>query len=281
MKWFRHFSNVRSSGKLNGLIDAMGVEGYGRYWMLFELLNEKFDGAQTNIHLHERELISSLLLRYPRTLRDHLGTMSGLGLFQLKVSGKFYEIDCPMLKELQDKDSKYNRKKRVPVVAECEEKNKKKNEIKIITPTVPFSESIETEFVREEFNPANFLDAKKILSDVSTQENLKVFTPDEVVDVWNRIMGPRGFNLASGLGGTHLANCLESLKFLKDEAAWINLFEVAFASAYLRGLNDRGWTVTFRWLLNYDNAQKVLDGDFNDGAGVKVLFASMKSGETA
>lgn len=42
------------------------------------------------------------------------------------------------------------------------------------------------------------------------------------------------------------------------------LFELAQASAFLKGSNERKWKATFDWLIQDGNMQKVLDGNYND-----------------
>ncbi len=45
------------------------------------------------------------------------------------------------------------------------------------------------------------------------------------------------------------------------------LFEMAEASAFLKGANDRNWTATFDWLIKDANMAKVLEGNFVDKPG--------------
>lgn len=42
------------------------------------------------------------------------------------------------------------------------------------------------------------------------------------------------------------------------------LFEMAEASAFLKGSNDRNWTATFDWLIKDTNMAKVLEGNYTD-----------------
>lgn len=113
MEWFRHFSDADTALKLNALIDKMGVKGYGQYWLLFGLLNKKFDGFNhDSIKVHEHEILGKLRVRYVGPMREVLGSMAGLDLFQFTREERVYIFDCPMLLDLMSKDSKYNRKKR-------------------------------------------------------------------------------------------------------------------------------------------------------------------------
>lgn len=42
------------------------------------------------------------------------------------------------------------------------------------------------------------------------------------------------------------------------------LFEMAEASAFLKGKNDRNWSADFNWLMNSENMAKVLEGKYAD-----------------
>lgn len=47
------------------------------------------------------------------------------------------------------------------------------------------------------------------------------------------------------------------------------LFEMAEASSFLKGKNNRNWTATFDWLIADANMAKVLDGNYSDREGQK------------
>lgn len=111
MKWFKHFYNASSSMKLQRVIDEFGVEGYGHYFLLLELLTEKFDGSSTEIELHFEEISAKVRIKFSKKLETFVQKLADFSLLSFQISGKVYKIDCPILLELQDKDSKYNRKK--------------------------------------------------------------------------------------------------------------------------------------------------------------------------
>jgi uncharacterized phage protein (TIGR02220 family) len=46
------------------------------------------------------------------------------------------------------------------------------------------------------------------------------------------------------------------------------LFEMAEASSFLKGKNNRSWTASFDWLIKDANMAKVLDGNYNDTSRV-------------
>lgn len=111
MKWFRHFANCEISDNLNDLIEDFGFEGYGRYWRLIELLTQKFDGSETFFRFRTRLLRDSLGFRSEDKLRKYLVAISLQEGIKAFIIGNYVEINAPILLLLQDKDSKYNRKR--------------------------------------------------------------------------------------------------------------------------------------------------------------------------
>jgi hypothetical protein len=111
VKWFRHFASAWSSLKLNRLIDELGVEGYGRYWLLLELLAEHFDGENTLFVLHYRQVSPRILLKTEKKIDHFFKKLSSFSLIEYNTERNIYKIECPIILELQDKDSKYNRKR--------------------------------------------------------------------------------------------------------------------------------------------------------------------------
>lgn len=282
MKWFRHFSNASTSLKLNELIDKLGIKGYGQYWLLVELLNEKFDGLDaSSIKVHQSELLTSLRLRYVGTLGELLGNMKGLELLDYTRDERVYSFNCPMLFELMDKDSKYNRKNHRKGIAPSEQDANNRYKNKDLEEELDKDNSSPTPSLI--FDPSKYLNAKKILPDETPQENLKEvspkFTPDHFVDVWNELLGKRLKYMVSLGGGIHRDNFLKSLEFLPTEKHWRDLLETCINTPKLMGQNDIEWAITPTWIVNYDNAIKVLNGDFEDGKHIKNLFAGMTSGE--
>lgn len=113
MKYFRHFSNASSSLKVQRILDEMGLKGYAQYFLLLELLNEKFDGESTKVSVHLNEIAAKVRLKFDKSLTNFIQKLSDFELISFQLSGKVYEIDCPILLELMDRDSKFNRTKRV------------------------------------------------------------------------------------------------------------------------------------------------------------------------
>ena len=111
MRWFKHYSDASDSVKLNKLIDELGVEGYGRYWLLLELLAGEFDGKSTKFRVHSRKISAKVQIKFSKKLETFMGKLSDFSLLTYNLHQKVYEIECPIILELQNKHSKYNRKR--------------------------------------------------------------------------------------------------------------------------------------------------------------------------
>ena len=106
MRWFKHYSNATDSTKLSFLISEKGIEGYGFYWLLLELLCAKFDGTQRVIALSFDEVLAKFRLNNRRKLVGLLEVLDKLELIPNKTIGKLIEIDAYILLKLKQKDFK-------------------------------------------------------------------------------------------------------------------------------------------------------------------------------
>lgn len=68
MKWFKHETDAVNSEKLNQLIDKAGLEGYGRFWRVLEVVAERMDDSnKCSVELSVRRWAE--LLHYPPKCR--------------------------------------------------------------------------------------------------------------------------------------------------------------------------------------------------------------------
>lgn len=89
-------------------------------------------------------------------------------------------------------------------------------------------------------------------------------TPDQIVDLWNNALAKK-LGYSHGLGvGDHLKNFFEAREFLDTPEKWAAYFEKITTFPFLMGENPRGWKVGLQWAVDYDNALKVLDGQYDN-----------------
>ena len=104
MKWFKHYHNADTSRKLCLLIESHGVAAYGHYWLLLELLCEKYKADETKILVTEGELCRKLRKPFPKKMKTFLEVFRNLSLFNYKVHEKTFEFEVGILSELKQKD---------------------------------------------------------------------------------------------------------------------------------------------------------------------------------
>lgn len=246
MKWFKHFSNASTSLKLNAFMDEFGVKGYGHYWLLLELLADNFDGTNTNITLHYAELSSKTRIRSKSQLQVTLISLQSHSLLTFKSSGSFYDFEIPILRELQDKHSKYNRSKRLK--------------------SDPKNIDIELDKEEELIN----ISSKKNLPEISPQDfrNSKdsLVKADQLQNLFNKTLAGKFGKISHchGLSGDDLRELLTTLSFSSFQKieTWNEIFSKVSRSEFLNG-SKGDFVATLNWLCKHKNALNVLNGQYS------------------
>jgi hypothetical protein len=102
MKWFKHYTDASRSEKLASLREKTGLEGYAKYWLLVELLAEKFDGNCTTFRINKKTL-GIHLGYYRHTLAlQWLDIGQTLGLYKFHCEDHVYVIVFDKLLEIKD-----------------------------------------------------------------------------------------------------------------------------------------------------------------------------------
>jgi hypothetical protein len=99
----------------------------------------------------------------------------------------------------------------------------------------------------------------------SDASGAKLVTPEEIVDAWRRVCVARG---AADIRDLTKAR-REKLKLRLAEHPtfdwWDELFVRITRSSFLFGRGDRGWKITFDWLIGSDtNGVRILEGVYDD-----------------
>lgn len=133
MKFFKHFVDA-DQGSLNDLMNNLGVEAYGRYWLLTALCvstlekakDETYSEADMKFTFNSRQLRNKLRSK-SLGLEIFLTSCRDLSLFDWDLNGDKYTFYFPNILKSMDRDSKRAR----PVRAEAAPKNKRKRKRKI------------------------------------------------------------------------------------------------------------------------------------------------------
>ena len=223
MKWFKHYANASDSVKLNNLIDELGVEGYGRYWLLLEMLAEEYDGKSEEFEVHFRKISAKVQIKFSKKLETFLQKLSDFHLIDFRISGKVYFLSAPILSDLKQKDFKRSRPSRDHAAT-----------------TPP-------------------LDIDKDKEEDIDKDNKKI-KPENLIKLWNSKCPESKKYPSLFIGGKHRDNFLNITGFpdFQKLEHWKKLYDIAFSPGWL---SERG-PLSFTWLLNHDNAMDVLSGKY-------------------
>lgn len=233
MKWFKHYSNATS----NNFIKAMftyrnGHELYACWFLLLEHLVEESEKGKHNTEfiVSHDELCSIFKVKYfkkcQRILEDFSKISSTFDQHLLNVqhiSDKLLKIETPIVMELLGKEFKRTRHCRGTAAPKNQNQNQNQNKITPIPPSgVP---------------------------------------PVRVVEIYNS-MCPPSLSKVKSLSDKRRKSIKAMNSLLTSEDSWCEYFEKVLASDFLLGGSRNGWAASFDWLMNKNNALKVLEGNY-------------------
>ena len=244
--YFRHSMTAFEDPKIQKAISLLGYEGYAYYFILLELLAKQCEsGYKDPITLHQ-QTVRIVLRKSQQSCNKVITKLQESGLFVVTFRESLYEFSVPnLLKYL----GKYETKCSPNAPNKIKENKIKTNKIKEnkITPISPLD-----------------LDQLKTLE--------PRLTPDDVIQVYNSTVGHLLKPFSVHLAGKALDNFLEAKQYLKTEDDWRALFERVLKSDYLLGKSESGWVVNLLWLVDYDNALKVISGNFDNNLATDVVM---------
>ena len=108
MRWFKHLTISNRDEKLLRVQDEFGLEGYGLYWLILEIIGEKIDAAGcTSVTLSSRNW-ARLCGISSKKLKTFLTFTQNVKLFSVKYSESDITITCDNLLKYRDE---YSRKR--------------------------------------------------------------------------------------------------------------------------------------------------------------------------
>jgi len=109
MRWFKHLTTSSRDEKLMRLRDEFGVEGYGLYWLVLELIAEQCTANNNKvfIELSPRNWRKTTEIS-PKKFQLFLTFTQEISLFSVEKSEKLIKVSCPNLLKYRDE---YTRKK--------------------------------------------------------------------------------------------------------------------------------------------------------------------------
>lgn len=247
--YFRHRFDAHENIKLNGFVDEIGVQGYGYYYTLLEIYGAHYVRKNDDgfVRIHTRVIANVWRKRVDSCVKI-LERMEQAGLI---ITTKLQLSDDLVTTKLQLSYNLVTTKMNPTCLLAIPNFSKYFGSYKKTEPSIAPNKRKEKEIKEKSISPTPFLTSQKL-------------TPDEIINHWNMRYGARFGHCPGVGGGKHRENILESLKYLNTLDDWTKLFDMAASSEFLSGSNKSDWTVNFLWLIDYDNALKVLSGNFDE-----------------
>lgn len=236
MRWFKHFSDAHTSESLRQLIVDLGFEGYGRYWLLMEFLSYRFDGKNIDFSFHSSIIRETLRFRSLIGLRSFVDRLAKVRGIEAVYSGNEIKFRMPILLDLQDKDSKYNRKR---IVSRSQ------------------LATLEEEVDKD-------LDYKKEITKVISKKELSNSLFDTVCQSWND-WSREPFKPVMGIKSDTVRKFFELVKInpnLQFPENWVRCFTEIEKNNSLNGKNQLGFVASLQWLIEKEKIVDALNGSF-------------------
>lgn len=111
MRWFKHMAASWDDEKLAALVDQCGLEGYGFWWRVVEIVAAKVDKSEQTSAEFPPKKWGSLLGLSPKKFRTLAELCANLGLFMLVFSENSISINMPNILKFRDEYTERESKK--------------------------------------------------------------------------------------------------------------------------------------------------------------------------
>jgi len=240
--WFKHDSNAKDDPKCVLLIEQLGLEGFGIYWVLIEILREQPD------YHYPLALIPVIARRYNTSTQKVEAVIKGYGLFSTNDEEFFFsESLISRMKPLEEQ----REQARIAGLASAEKRRKQ----------AVLNDGSTT--VQQTFN-----DRSTSRVDKSREE--KSISCQLVADSWNKITSnlPKIQKLTDARKRA-IHSRADSLTEFEE------VFQKVESSDFLSGRNGQWLGCGFDWVLKQSNWTKIIEGNYdNKVAEVKKTYVN-------
>lgn len=294
--WFRHDSNAKDDPKCVMLIEQLGLEGYGIYWTLIEVLREQPG------YTYPLNLVPALARRYNTTAEKMKAVIFGYDLFVVKDDVFFFSESLmrrmnryDLIKQKRVEAAKIGVTQRQLQAANAEQMlskcstNAEQTDSKCLANIIDKNRIDKNRIKDNVFTNVNM--SEKISDAEESQEEKPLFSQEsseekepeqqllsnkqcqQVVDFWNNTIKDKGANFPKVVSLSE--DRKKKIRVRWSEFSQIGdpievtkkLFANACESKFLQGDNNNGWSASFDWIFtNSKNWVKVYEGNYDNKA---------------
>lgn len=248
--YFPHDSNAKDDPKCSLLIDQLGLEGYGIFWVLVEVLRD-----QPN-YRYPLILISSLARKYNTTAEKMKAVVNGYGLFKTENNEFFYSNS--LLERMQP----YEYKKEIARIAGIASAESRKQRALNDRSTDVEQTLNEGATKREEESRREESILKDINTTIVTEVTNEIIPYSEIKKLFNSICPtlPKIKTITGDRQKKVRTLWIECL----DIQYFVNLFQKVHNSEFLSGRSGKFTSCGFDWVIKPSNRTKIIEGNYDN-----------------
>ncbi len=137
MKWFKHMTCSYNDERLSAIVDKLGMEGYGFWWRLLEIVAEKLDETGDCSCSFSAKKWGNFFGFSAKKFEKFVGIFKNSGIFEVKFSENSIMVSIPNLLKYRDEYSKKKDRKSGHSPEKLRSKEEDKEEEYNNTPPTP------------------------------------------------------------------------------------------------------------------------------------------------
>ena len=145
MRWFKHITGTWQDEKITELVEELGLEGYGFYWRILEIIAGNMDETQRTFASFSAKTWGKFCGISAKKFQKLAENLAELHLFSVEISLKnsktIITIDCPNLLKFKDEWTKRKSKKSRATTEQLRSASGAKNRIESDTESEKETES--------------------------------------------------------------------------------------------------------------------------------------------
>lgn len=221
---FRHKIYAHADTKLQKVIEQLGMDGYGSWWILVEHCAAKEKkGGYVEFTMLE---LSRIWGKHPKNVMKTLNIFASLQL----ISTPGFEKNLKLFEIRVNKLSKYKGKNSIndPLIAINEKKSKK------LTP---------------------------VKAQPGISHGLHILWNTVILEQGAQLPKAKAMNKKRT---AQIKSCITQYKEMSTLEDWRRYFEKVMTTPFLTGNNNRGWRADFDWVINPSNLIRIVEGRYDN-----------------
>lgn len=106
MRWFKHMTNSIDDEKISKLVDECGLEGYGFFWRVLEMIAAQVDDDGKNYCSYSKRAWCNKLAIKHQTWSKLIASCEQAGLFEVSDDGQTITVKSPNILKYRDEWSR-------------------------------------------------------------------------------------------------------------------------------------------------------------------------------